>query len=167
MRENDAANITPGSGNGMTFNESSTRETYASSSYHPKQGEEQETPQRVLIVEDDISLATLEAEVLTAHGFQVTVAGNGEQAITTLHQSIPDLVVLDLELPNALSGWDVLHVLRTLTRIPVILATSSETDVRRYRHLQGETRLTLDYLPKPYPMQILLKRVRRILMIVP
>lgn len=167
MRGEHAANTMPGGGMIVSFNEASPQDAYVSD--HPKvhQLEGQKTPRRILIVEDDTSLANLEAEVLTAHGFLVTIASNGEQAIAILHQSIPDLIVLDLELSTALSGWDVLDVLRTYTWIPVILATSSETDVRKCRHIRGETRFTLDYLPKPYPMQTLLKRVKRMLMIVP
>lgn len=167
MRDKHAANTMPGSGMIVLFDEASPQDAHVSDHPEVHQLEEQKTPRRILIVEDDTSLANLEAEVLTAHGFLVTIASNGEQALSTLHQSIPDLVVLDLELSTALSGWDVLDTLRTYTRIPVILATSSETDVRKYRHIRGETRSTLDYLPKPYPMQILLKRIKRMLMIVP
>ncbi len=95
------------------------------------------------------------------------IASTGELAITTLSDFNPDLVVLDLELPGLLSGWDVLQVLRQRARIPVLLTTSLTLDMRKYLRTSGETRLTLDHLPKPYPMQTLLKRVKRMLMITP
>ena len=128
------------------------------------------TPDRkvlILIVEDDSSLARLEASFLSANDYTVVIASTGELAITTLSDFNPDLVVLDLELPGLLSGWDVLQVLRQRARIPVLLTTSLTLDMRKYLRTSGETRLTLDHLPKPYPMQTLLKRVKRMLMITP
>lgn len=124
-------------------------------------------PPRVMVVEDDASLAHLVADYLTAHGYAVMTAVNGELAVAALSQSIPDLVVLDLELPGTLNGWDVLQVVRQQATIPVLLTTSAETAMRKYRRTGGETKLTLDHLPKPYPMQALLKCIERMLMIAP
>ncbi|GAC1357473.1 MAG: hypothetical protein NVSMB44_03150 [Ktedonobacteraceae bacterium] len=121
------------------------------------------TVQRILLVEDDLTLATLEAEILAAHGYSVSTVQSGELAVTTLHRSIPDLVVLDLELVGDIQGWDVLQELRALAIIPVLITSSSATTARKYMQSSGETRLTLDHLPKPYPMQALLKRIRRML----
>ena len=131
---------------------------------------EQEKPKTrycILVVEDDSSLARLEASFLSANDYTVVIASTGELAITTFSDFNPDLVVLDLELPGLLSGWDVLQVLRQRARIPVLLTTSLTLDMRKYLRTSGETRLTLDHLPKPYPMQTLLKRVKRMLMITP
>ncbi|HEY4387646.1 MAG TPA: response regulator [Ktedonobacteraceae bacterium] len=119
----------------------------------------------ILLVEDDLTLATLEAGVLTAHGFTVDIVNSGERAIAILHQSLPDLVVLDIELTGLIQGWEVLEALRAIAAIPVLLTTSSTSAVRERIRSLGETRLTLDHLPKPYPMQTLLKRVKRMLMV--
>lgn len=119
------------------------------------------TLQHILLVEDDLTLATLEADILTAHGYIVVTVHSGELAITALRRSIPDLVVLDLELIGNIQGWDVLQELRTLSSVPVLITSSSATTARKY--MRGETRLTLGHLPKPYPMQTLLKRVKRML----
>jgi len=132
--------------------------------------EAQEQPQRspwILVVEDDPSLAHLEANFLAAHGYSVEVVGSGEQAVTVLAQRLPDLVVLDLELSGILNGWHVLQTLRSRTHIPVLLTTSLNPEVRKYLRSCGESRFTLDHLPKPYPMQALLKRIKRMLMIAP
>ncbi len=131
-----------------------------------KEFEQPKLPRRILVVEDDASLADLEADVLTACGYAVTIAHTGELAVLALRESIPDLVVLDLELHGGMTGWDVLQVLRTHSRIPVLL-TSSETAVRKRMRTRGETRSTLDHLPKPYPMQALLKRIAHMLITVP
>jgi DNA-binding response OmpR family regulator len=136
---------------------------------HPIQeaSEGQQTLQRILVVEDDPTLATLEAEILTAHGYLVVTVHSGELAITALRSAIPDLVVLDLELPGSIKGWEVLQMLRTTANTPVLVTTSATTAVRQHIRSRGESRITLDHLPKPYPMQTLLKRVKRMLMIAP
>ncbi len=121
----------------------------------------------ILLVEDDDLLARLEASFLGAHGYTVEIAQNGEQAVSLLDQRIPDLVVLDIELPGTLTGWNVLQSLRRYAHIPVLLTTSLQPEVRKYLRFYGETRQTLDHLPKPYPMQTLLKRIERMLMVAP
>ncbi len=140
--------------------EESTQSTFPSS-VQPR--ERRRPAQHILVVEDDPTLATLEVEVLTAHGYSVSTLPSGEQALTALHSALPDLVVLDLELTGHLSGWEVFETLRTITSIPVLITTSSLLTIRAYIHNCGETRGTLDHLPKPYPMQTLLKRVKRML----
>lgn len=122
---------------------------------------------RILIVEDDLSLANLEVEVLTAHGYTVTQVHDGEQALTSLRQSTPDLVVLDFELPGSLTGMDVLQVLRLNAGIPVLFTSSEEMALRRYIRARRESRTTLDHLSKPYSMHALLVRVQRMLTIAP
>jgi len=123
--------------------------------------------QTILLVEDDLALATLEADILTAHGYTVDFVHNGEHAITTLQQVLPDLVVLDLELPGDIHGWDVLQALRAVADIPVLISSSSVSSARKYLRKSGETRQTLDHLSKPYPLQALLKRIERMLPISP
>ena len=163
MQDKDAAKTLPESGIMKSLDEASLQ---AVSHLMQQQLEEAKPAQRILVVEDDPSLAHLEGEVLTANGYVVAIAGNGELAIAALRQSIPDLVLLDLELSGTMNGWDVLQTLRTYARIPVLL-TSAESAVRKQMRTSGEDRSTLDHLPKPYPMQTLLKRIQRMLMIAP
>lgn len=122
---------------------------------------------RILLVEDDRSLAHLEATILTVHGYSVEIANTGEVALASLGQDIPDCVVLDLELPGRVKGWDVFEILRKQAATPVLITTSAEGALRQYIRTCGETRGTLDHLAKPYSMQTLLKRITRILMITP
>ena len=134
---------------------------------NPRSEQQQQEQKHILVVEDDPTLATLEADILTAHGYSVTTLASGELAISALQHAIPDLVVLDLELTGNVNGWQVLQSLRTLASIPVLITSSSVAAVRSYMRSRGETRLTLDHLPKPYPVQTLLKRVKRMLPITP
>ncbi|GCF11627.1 response regulator transcription factor [Dictyobacter arantiisoli] len=119
--------------------------------------------QHILVVEDDPTLATLEADILTAHGYHVVAVASGELALATLHHTIPDLVVLDLELPGEIHGWDVLQTLRAQASIPVLITSSSVTNARKYLRNRGESRQMLDHLSKPYSLQALLKRITRML----
>jgi DNA-binding response OmpR family regulator len=162
MDDIDAANTTPVSGN-MSLADG--KYISVSSSHAFEQAEEVLQHHSILVVEDDPALAALEAGVLTAHGYTVIIVDTGERAVAALHNTLPDLVILDLELTGPLNGWDVLQTLRKYAIIPVLLTTSSTTTVRKYIRSRGETRHTLDHLPKPYPMQTLLKRIERMLMI--
>ncbi len=167
MNDNNVANITPVSGDPDLLDGKMACETITSAPPRLQQDARQQTAWRILVVDDDSSLAALEAEILAAYGYTVVTVHNGELAITTLRRSIPDLVVLDLELIGNLDGWAVFEELRSFSEIPVLITSSSATAVRPYMRSCGESRFTLDLLPKPYPMQTLLKRVRRMLPIVP
>lgn len=167
MNDNNAAHTTPDSGNMDSLHGKSALDPSTSERPSSQPDEGRQSSKRILVVEDDPKLATLEADILSAHGYAVVTVPSGELAISTLRRSIPDLVVLDLELTGEHSGWDVLHALRDLAAIPVLITSSSVTAVRTYMHSCGETRLTLDHLSKPYPLQMLLKRIKRMLPINP
>lgn len=165
MRDRDAANSTPG---GNITHVSRVYDAHSASTTFSMTSENRAREQmHILVVEDDSSLAHLEASFLAAHGYAVEVVNSGEQAEAVLGQRLPDLVVLDLELAGILNGWNVLQSLRKRTHIPVLLTTSLNPEVRRYLRSCEESRVTLDHLPKPYPMQALLKRIKRMLMITP
>lgn len=167
MPSHETANRTPGSGNVSSSDE---RVTYkAQGLIEPRllQATQAGHTQRILLVEDDQSLAALEAGILTAYGYEVVAVYTGEEAITEIQQRIPDLVVLDLELTGKVNGWDVLSTLRTQADVPVLITTSSSVAVRAYMRTHQESKLTLDHLPKPYPMQTFLKRVQRMLISAP
>lgn len=167
MQDRDAANTMPGGGNMSVVNELAVNGTRAFADSLPEQRVKPEISTRILVVEDDISLAHLEAHFLTAHNFTVVIASDGEVAVAALDNFKPDLVVLDLELAGSLSGWDVLQTLRKNAAIPVLLTTSMPVDRRKYLRTHGETRSTLDHLAKPYHMQALLKCIKRMLMMAP
>ena len=76
------------------------------------------------------------------------------------------MVLLDLDLSGVTTGWDVFKVLRSYSSTPVLL-TSAESTIRSSIRKQGEPRSTLDHLPKPYPLQALLRRIERMLAITP
>ena len=174
MNDNRAANASSESGekNALEWSPAGTYPPRFSDSRQAAQAADQHyggQPQKkiILVVEDDPTLATLEADILTAHGYTVDFVHSGEQAITRLRHALPDLVVLDLELPGDIHGWDVLQTLRVMADIPVLITSSSVSSVRKYLRQSEETRQTLDHLSKPYPLQALLKRIERMLPLSP
>ena len=166
MQDKGAAYTLPDGGDMSIWNKSTLYSAQSLVNPTQQQVREQGTSYHILVVEDDSSLANLEADILKAHGYIVAIASNGEMAITALEQALPDLVLLDLDLSGTINGWDVLQMLRTYSVTPVLL-TSAESAVNRQIRIRGETRSTLDLLPKPFLMQALLKRVERMLTIAP
>jgi CheY-like chemotaxis protein len=166
MQDIDATYMLPDGGKPSIWSNSTTNGSQSSANSMQQQVRELGSPYHILVVEDDTSLANLEAGILKAHGYMVDLASNGEMAITVLEQTLPDLILLDLDLSGTINGWDVLLMLRTYSSIPVLL-TSAESSVNKQIRMRGETRSTLDLLPKPFLMQTLLKRIERMLTIAP
>jgi len=166
MQDKDAAYSPPDGDDLSRWNKSTLYGTQSITNPTQQRVGKQGSSQCILVVEDDASLANLEAGILAAHGYAVAIAHSGEMAIAALQQALPDLVLLDLDLSGTTNGWDVLQMLRSYSATPVLL-TSSESAVNRQIRIRGETRSTLDHLPKPYLMQTLLKRIERMLAIGP
>ncbi|MDQ6661572.1 MAG: response regulator [Chloroflexota bacterium] len=167
MQDKEAATATPEDSIGNGLQDVAVRERQRVVSLAQHRLEETKRLARILVVEDDRSLAQLEAVILSIHGYSVEIATTGELAIALLERSIPDCIVLDLELPGSVQGWEVFQTLRKWAFTPVLLTTSVEVPIRQYIRTCGETRGTLDHLAKPYSMQTLLKRIVRMLMITP
>lgn len=73
---------------------------------------------KVLIIEDEQNISNFISAVLTANGFDVLVAGNGTQALSLITSHCPDLIILDLGLPD-MDGLDILREVRSWSNLPV------------------------------------------------
>jgi len=166
MQDNKAAYTLPDGGDMSILNNSTPYEAQSFTNSMQQQARDLDSSYHILVVEDDSSLANLEAGILKSQGYLVVIASNGELAITILEHDVPDLVLLDLDLSGTINGWDVLQMLRSYSSTPVLL-TSAESSVNRHIRVRGESRSTLDLLPKPFLMQTLLKRIKRMLTIAP
>lgn len=113
----------------------------------------------VLIVDDDRELAQMLTEYLTAEGFTIAAAHDGNAALTRLNAQKFDLVILDVMLPG-LNGFDVLRNLRQTLSVPVIMLTAHGTDVDRIVGLELGAD---DYLSKPFNPRELVARIRAVL----
>ncbi|MFN2537228.1 MAG: response regulator [Mycobacteriales bacterium] len=111
---------------------------------------------RVLVVDDDRALARALSINLTARGFDVDVALTGREALSTASSRPPDVVVLDLGLPD-LDGTEVLEGLRGWTSVPVIVLSARDDQGQKVAALDSGAD---DYVTKPFGMDELLARIR-------
>src|SRR5690606_30698127 len=100
----------------------------------------------VLVVEDYSAIRAAQLEVLSGHGHAVKTAHQGFEALREITQSPPDIVVLDLGLPD-LDGLDVLRMIRGISRVPVLVATARDDDTEIIRLLNAGADA---YLAKPF-----------------
>jgi two-component system response regulator MprA len=110
---------------------------------------------RVLVVEDDVEIAQVLKRSLRLEGYEVREAGDGEVALTTAREFLPDLVILDLGLPK-LDGVDVARVLRRDGDVPILVLTARDALEAKIEGLDAGAD---DYLVKPFERQELLARI--------
>lgn len=111
---------------------------------------------RVLVVEDEPALARALAITLRAHRYDVAVANDGRAALDLSANWHPDLVVLDLGLPD-LDGMDVLRAIRGWSTVPVVVLSARQTSDDKVEALDTGAD---DYVSKPFAMDELLARLR-------
>ena len=114
---------------------------------------------RVLVIDDDADIRGLVAELLDRAGFAVEEAPDGRTGVRAFHQSPPDLVILDVSMPD-LDGWATLERIRDLSDAPVIMLTARGSELERVRGLQAGAD---DYIVKPFGRQELVARVYALL----
>lgn len=114
---------------------------------------------RILLVEDDAEIRRALIHALGDLGHSVTTAGEGLRGLRLAIEEKPDLVVLDLGLPDV-SGGDVLRMLRSVSQVPVIVATARDQEATIVEALD---RGADDYLSKPFGAAQLDARIRAVL----
>jgi len=114
---------------------------------------------RILVVDDDPDIRRLVVELLRRAGHEVDEAPDGRAGLRALHASPPDLVVLDVSMPE-LDGWQTLERIRDLTEVPVLMLTARGEELERVRGLQAGAD---DYVTKPFGRQELVARVQALL----
>jgi two-component system, OmpR family, response regulator RegX3 len=116
-------------------------------------------PTRILIVEDEASIAEPFARLLRREGFETTVARTAAEALEAARRTEPDLVLLDLALPDG-DGRDVCRVLRGERDVPVIMVTARGTETDRVVGLELGAD---DYVVKPFSGAEVIARIRAVL----
>ncbi len=114
---------------------------------------------RILVADDDKRLADLVRRYLENAGYSVSVAHDGRKALDIARGRQPDLVILDLMMPE-LDGWDVCRILRSESDVPIIMLTarSTEDDMLLGLDLGAD-----DYINKPFSPREVVARVRTVL----
>jgi two-component system, OmpR family, copper resistance phosphate regulon response regulator CusR len=114
---------------------------------------------RILIAEDEARLASFVEKGLRKHGFNPTIAEDGEQALSFLASESFDLLLLDIGLPLK-DGWTVLSHLRQQQTLPVIIMTAMSDNGNRDRALKLGAN---EFMTKPFKFSVLLERIQKFL----
>lgn len=113
----------------------------------------------VLIVEDDRALLDVLKFNLTKEGYHVITALDGSQALEAARQKQPDIILLDVMLPE-IDGFDVCRILRQEMTTPILMLTAKDSEIDKIVGLEVGAD---DYLTKPFSMRELLARIRAML----
>ena len=128
-----------------------------------------ETEAKILVVDDDPDMRETLQMILESGGHKVFLAEDGEQCLAKLKEERPDLLILDLLMPN-MDGFEVCKALKDprlakYAKIPIVILSSVQEEVshRRYELEMGVQLDVDDYVEKPVEGSVLLRRVGRIL----
>lgn len=114
---------------------------------------------RILVVDDEERMVRFIRLNLEHDGFQVIEAYNGTQAIDKMRSGLPDLILLDVMMPD-IDGFEVLRIIREISSVPVIMLTAKGEEDDRVRGLELGAD---DYITKPFSPRELVSRVRAVL----
>lgn len=116
-------------------------------------------PQLILVVDDEPKVARLARDYLEKNGFRVVTAADGQSALTIARREKPDLIILDLMLPQ-LDGREVCRILRRESDVPIIMLTALSEEIDQVTGLEIGAD---DYIAKPFSVRALVARVRALL----
>jgi len=113
----------------------------------------------VLVIDDEPDVRSLLRELLTDRGYRVEEANDGADGLRVLYDKHPDLVLLDLTMPE-MDGWRTLERIRELSDVPVLILTSRDGELEKVRGLRAGAD---DYVVKPFSGEELVARVEALL----
>jgi DNA-binding response OmpR family regulator len=113
----------------------------------------------VLLVDDDVMITSPLARALSQAGYQVKVANNGRDGLALAREESPDVVILDVMMPQ-IDGWDVCRALRQESTVPILMLTALGDEVDRILGLELGAD---DYVTKPFSTRELIARLKALL----
>jgi DNA-binding response OmpR family regulator len=114
---------------------------------------------KILLVDDDVYIREVTRRVFNRIGAEVVLASDGLEGLQKFFEVQPDLVVLDIMMPN-LDGWETCRQIRLTSDVPVIMLTSLSSDDEIVRGLEAGAD---DFVSKPFKPDVLLARSRAVL----
>jgi DNA-binding response OmpR family regulator len=113
-------------------------------------------PRTILVVEDETTLRETLADALEVEGFRVVAAADGREALARFRSDKPDLILLDLMLPE-LSGIEVCRIIRAESGVPIVMLTAKDSELDKVVGLELGAD---DYVTKPFSLRELAARIR-------
>lgn len=113
----------------------------------------------ILVVDDELQILRAMRASLSANGYEVRTAKNGEEALAELRKEMPELIVLDLVMPD-ISGLEVCRRVREFSKTPIIILSAKGADQDKINALDLGAD---DYVTKPFNLELLLARIRAVL----
>ena len=111
---------------------------------------------KILIVEDDLSIAELQKDYLEISGFEVNIRTDGVSGLNTIKENKYDLIILDVMLPK-IDGFDILRIIQENKDIPVLMVSAKKEEIDK---IKGLTLGADDYITKPFSPGELVARVK-------
>ncbi len=112
-------------------------------------------PYRVLAIDDDAATTELLSLLLGTHGFEVLTANNGQVGVELTRRESPDVVILDLMMPE-MDGWQVCKAIRAFSQVPILILSALDNPGKVASALDAGAD---DYLVKPVPSGTLVARL--------
>ncbi|HBB35266.1 MAG TPA: histidine kinase [Cyanobacteria bacterium UBA8803] len=113
----------------------------------------------VLLVDDEAPLRDSLTYTLRKEGYEVTTAADGMSAIKQFHKHVPDIILLDLMLPQV-DGMEVCWRIRAFSNVPIVMLTAKDQDIDKVWGLEAGAD---DYVTKPFNTRELLARIKAVL----
>lgn len=113
----------------------------------------------ILLVDDEEALCESLSYTLGREGYTVTIAKDGHSAIKQFHKQVPDVILLDLMLPEV-DGMEVCWRIRAFSSVPIVMLTAKDQDIDKVRGLEAGAD---DYVTKPFNTRELLARIKAVL----
>ncbi|MCC6299045.1 MAG: response regulator [Anaerolineales bacterium] len=115
-------------------------------------------PTKILVIDDDTAVTDLLSLLLRSQGFDVSATNNSSDGLNLIRENQPDLVVLDLMMPE-MDGWEVCKTVRAFSQVPIIILSALNDPSMIASVLDAGAD---DYLTKPTPSRVLVAHINRL-----
>ena len=113
----------------------------------------------ILLIDDEEALRASLSYALAKEGYQVTTAADGRTALKLFHKEVPDVIILDLMLPE-IGGMELCWRIRAFSKVPILMLTAKDQPIDKVWGLEAGAD---DYITKPFNTRELLARIKAVL----
>ena len=114
---------------------------------------------KLLVIDDDSAVTDLLSLLLRSHGFEVGATNNSTEGLTMIRDNSPDVVILDLMMPD-MDGWQICKAVREFSQVPIIILSALNDPSMIASVLDAGAD---DYLTKPTPSRVLIAHINRLI----